>query len=175
MASAFVSGHASFDIDAEVRFGDSLIATLWPSGRRAMVFGASFAILLLGAWTGDGFYDLALAAAVLVVTGVHAAVAWVLHLEYRRAGGKPKRIRYHVCGSGIEIQGAGHSSEWVEWSALVEVRETPRSFLLRPSDVEQYVIPKRCCDGDRKERMREAVRRCYLPARRLVSAKHNSS
>ncbi len=174
MASAFGSGHASFDIDAEVRYSDSVIAALWPSRRRALVFGVCFAILALGAWRGDGFYDWALAAALVLVLGVHLAVVWLLRLDYRKAGSKPRSIRYHVCGSGIEIQGAGRRSEWVEWGDLVEVRETPRSFLVRPSDAEQYVIPKRCCDGDRTERMREALRRCYAPARHLASAKYSS-
>ena len=170
MASAIVSGHASFNIDAEVRFSDSLIAALWPSRRRAFVFGVCFAILALGAWQGDGFSDWALAAALLLVGGVHAVVAWVLRVEYRKAGSRPKRMRFHVCGSGIEIQGAGRRSEWVEWADLVEVRETPRSFLLRPSRSEQYVIPKRCFDANRKELMRDAVRRCHVPARALANA-----
>ena len=170
MAFGSASGHASFNIDTEVRFSDSLIAALWPSRRRTVVFGVCFAILALGAWMGDGLYDWALGVAVVLVTAVHAATAWLLRIDFRRAGSEPKRIRYHVCGSGIEVQGAGGRSEWIEWGDLLEIRETPRSFLLRPSEAEQYVIPKRCCDGDRRERMREAVRRCHPPARNLARA-----
>ena len=168
--SAPVSGHDSFDIEAEVRFGDSLIAAVWPSRQRTLVFGVCFAILAVGAWMGDGFYDWALVLAVLLVAGVHIAVAWLLRLDYRQAGNRPKRICYHVCGSGIEVRDTGRRSEWVEWGDLLETRETPCSFLLRPSDVEQFVIPKRCCEGDRKERMREALCRYYAPARNLANA-----
>ena len=170
MAFGSASGHASFNIDTELRFSDSLIAALWPSRRRTVVFGVCFAILALGAWMGDGLYDWALGVAVVLVAAVYAATAWLLRIDYRRAGSEPKRIRYHVCGSGIEIQDAGGRSEWIEWGDLLEIRETPRSFLLRPSEAEQYVIPKRCCDGDRRERMREAVRRCHAPARNLARA-----
>ena len=170
MASASLSVDSGFEIDAEVRFSDSLIATLWPSRQRGVKVGACLAILAVGAWLGEDLYDWAFAVAVFLVASVHAAVACLVYLDYRNAGSKPKRIRYHICGSGFEASDASDRSEWIPWADLVQARETPCSFLLRPSDVEHYVIPKRCCQGDRAEHLREALRRCYVPARSLAGA-----
>ena len=159
MATAALSGHAGFDIDVEVRYRDALVAAVWPSRRRAVVFAACFAVLAVGAWTGDGFYDWAAATAVVLVAGVHLTAACVLRADYRRAGGRPRRMLFHVCESGIEIRGAGRRNDWIDWDDLAEIREIPGSFLIRPSGVEQYVVPKRCLDPGHTHRMREALRR----------------
>ena len=157
--------HPSFDIDAELRFGDSLLAALWPPRRRAIAFGICFAILFGGWLLGFDYYVWILALTALLVVAVHVGIAWLVHREYQVAGGTPNRMTYHVCGSGVEVRGDRGRQEWIAWGDMLDVRETPLSFLLRPSDVEQYVIPKRCFNGHRLMQMREILRRCYLPAR----------
>ena len=169
MASESPSGHPSFEIDAEVRFGDSLLAALWPPRRRVITFSACLGFLFGGSLLGFDYFPWFFAFGVLIAVGVHAGVAWLVHYEYQAAGGTARRMRFHVCGSGVEVRGDRGRQEWITWGDMLDVRETPLSFLLRPSDIEQYVIPKRCFDSDRKKQMREILRRCYRPARDLAN------
>ncbi len=74
-------------------------------------------------------------------------VAWPTWRDFRARGGKPLRMRYHVCDSGIEVRAAGRI-DWLTWENLWEAGDTRRSFLLSPTPREQYVISKRCC-GER--------------------------
>ena len=169
MAPESPSGHPSFDIDAEVRLGDSLWAALWPPRRRVLVLSTCLALLFGGTLLGFDYFPWFFAFGVVLVVGVHAGVAWLVHFEYEVSGGKPKRMRFHVCGSGVEVRGDRGRQEWIVWGDMLDVRETPLSFLLRPSQIEQYVIPKRCFDEDRRKKMREILLRCYLPARELAN------
>ncbi len=141
----------SFEIDAEVRYADALSAALVQGWRRApgalAVYCIAVPCLLAAAWLSSG--ALAWLAVIVGAPGVAAvaAVAWLTRQDFRRSGGKPQRMRYHVCASGIEVS-AARRSDWIAWDDLWDAGETRRSFLLRPSPGEQYVIPKRCCrDG----------------------------
>lgn len=171
MSSPPISGHPSFDIDAEIGLTDALVAALWPPRVRAIKFAVCFTVLGFFAWRGPWYYDVCFWVAVFLIGGTYIAVAVIVGCDYRKAGGKPKRMRYRVCATGIEIRGARWEREWLSWEELESVRETPISFLIRPTEVEQYVIPKRACRGDLLQKMRDTVRRCYLPAKALASAK----
>lgn len=166
MSDAPLTGSPGFDIKAEVGLRDAMLATLWPTRNRALCLGVCFAILGTVAWFRDGFADWALAAVVLFVGGAHFLAGCLVYASYANSGGKPARMRYHVCESGFEVRGAGFVTDWIVWEDVHSVRETPGSFVLRPTGSEQYVVPKRCCTGEFAARMRDAVRHCRQPATR---------
>ncbi len=172
MSSPLISGHPSFDIDAEIGLADAVVATLWPPRVRAIKFAVGYPILGYLSWTGPLVYDVFFWSAVFLMGGTYIAIAIITGYDYKKAGGKPKRMQFHVCATGIEVRDGRWRREWLSWGELESVRETPISFLIRPSDVEQYVIPKRACRGDLLPKMRDALRRCYQPAKALASAKH---
>lgn len=152
---------ASFEIVAEVRYADALLAALSQFRRRApvalVIYGLALAASLAGSWvTGGAFFWLAGVAGALGCATV-ALVAWTTHRDFQRSGGRPLRMRYHVCSSGVEIRAAGRG-DWVAWEDLWDAGETSRSFLLSPAPGEHYVIPKRCCDSAAASRLREALR-----------------
>lgn len=158
----------SFEIAAEVRYGDALAASLSQCWRRAPVMIASYltvlAALIAVAWlTAGALAWLALVAAAPAIAAI-AFVVYATWLDFRRGGGKPLRMRFHVCGSGIEIY-AARRSDWIAWDDLWAASETRRSFLISPSPSEQYVIPKRCCDAGRAEELRSLLGR-VLASRR---------
>lgn len=150
----------SFEIAAEIRYGDALAAALSQCWRRAptalAVYLTGLVALIVAGWLSRG--ELAWLAVVGAAPGV-AAIAFVAataRLDFKRGGGRPLRMRYHVCGSGVEIR-AARRSDWIAWDDLWGASETRRSFLLSPSPGEQYVIPKRCCDAGRAEALRELL------------------
>lgn len=158
--SARVHDPSSFEIAAEVRYGDALAAALsqcWRRGPVALaVYLTGLVALIAAGWMSGG--ALAWLFVVGAVPGIAAiafvaATAW---LDFKRGGGRPLRMLYHVCGSGIEIR-AARRSDWIAWDDLWGASETRRSFLLAPSPGEQYVIPKRCCEAGRAEALRELL------------------
>ena len=151
----------SIDIVAHVGYSDALLATFSQFFRRGRPVMRAYAAVLAAsagaAWLTDGEL---LWLPALVVAGGGAALtstAWVARRDFRRAGGKPLRVRYHVCGSGVEIRSAGRG-DWVAWEDVWDAGETRRSFLLSPSPGEHYVIPKRCCDARAVEGLRQMLR-----------------
>lgn len=162
----------SFEIAADVRYGDALAASLSQCWRRApaalAVYLTGLVALIWAAWFTVG--ALAWLAALAAVPGLAAIalVAWMTRLDFKRSGGKAKRMRYHVCDSGIEIN-AARRSDWIAWDDLWGASETRRSFLLSPSPSEQYVIPKRCCDAARVEALRELLGSALAGRRRRRS------
>lgn len=150
----------SFEIAVDVRYGDALAAALSQCWRRApvalAVYLSGLGALISAAWFTIG--ALAWLAAIAAVPGLAAIAlaAWMTRLDFKRSGGRPKRMRYHVCDSGIEIN-AARRSDWIAWDDLWGASETRRSFLLSPSPSEHYVIPKRCCDAARVEALRELL------------------
>ena len=160
LVSAPEHGPGSFEIAADVRYGDALAAALSQFWNRAPValavyLAALFALISAAWFTGAALAWLAAVAAVPGLAAI-ALVAWMTRLDFQRSGGKPRRMRYHVCDSGIEIS-AARRSDWIAWDDLWGARETRRSFLLSPSPSEQYVIPKRCCDAARVQALRELL------------------
>ena len=152
---------ASLAIDAEIRYSDALLAGAAQFVRRARPGLAVYGLLLAASAAGwlagsavSGWVALALAAAGAALPG---AMAWLVRRDFRARGGKPLRLRYHVCGSGIEVQAPGRS-DWLAWDDLWDVGETRRSFLVSPAPGEQYVIPKRCCGESVAGRLRETLR-----------------
>ena len=167
---AFVPEHdpESFEIAAEVRYTDALAASLSQFWRRAPVTLVAYvtvvvALTAVGWLTAGALAWLALLAAVPGLAAL-ALVAWTTWLDFKRGGGKPLRMRFHVCGSGVEIY-AARRSDWIAWDDLWGASETRRSFLLAPSPSEQYVIPKRCCDAHRAAALRELLGRALAGRR----------
>lgn len=157
----------SFEIAAEVRYGDALAAALSQCWRRAPTALAVYlaglvALIAAGYLSGGALAWLAVVGAVPGVAAVAFAAA-TARLDFKRGGGRPMRMHYHVCDSGVEIQ-AARRSDWIAWDDLWAASETRRSFLLSPSPGEQYVIPKRCCDAGRADALRELLGR--VPASR---------
>ncbi len=150
----------SFEIAVDVRYGDALAAALSQCWRRApvalAVYLTGLVALISAAWLTVGALAWLAATAAAPGLAAIALVAWLTRLDFKRSGGKPKRMRYHVCDSGIEIN-AARRSDWIAWDDLWGASETGRSFLLSPSPSEQYVIPKRCCDVARIEALRELL------------------
>lgn len=162
---------SSFEIAAEIRYGDALAAALSQCWRRAptalAVYLTGLAALIAAGWLAGG--ALAWLAAFGAAPGV-AAIAFAAataRLDFKRCGGRPLRMHYHVCGSGVEIR-AARRSDWIAWDDLWGASETRRSFLLSPSPGEQYVIPKRYCDASRVEALRALLGRALAsrPGRR---------
>ena len=160
MAQASESSLLSFAIVAEVGYSDALAAALSQPARKAPVVLVVYTVL-----------GICLAVAALVAGGVFvwaavgwftpgatavALVAWLTYRDFRVRNGRPFRLRYHFCGSGIEILSAGRS-DWIAWEDLEDGCETRRSFLLSPAPGEQYVIPKRCC-GSAADDVRRVLR-----------------
>lgn len=145
------------EVAAKVRLGDALLAALWPTARRAALWGGCWLAVGGGAWLGPEWLRWALYAWTTAFVGLHGAAAWLVRRDYLAAGGMPRRLRYHVCGEGIEIRGAGRRSEWLPWEEVQGVRETPSSFVVRASATDQYVIPKRDCPDGRSGRLRRAL------------------
>lgn len=152
----------SFEIAAEVRYGDALAAALsqcWCRAPTALTvyLAGLVALIAAGCLSGGALAWLAVVGAVPGVAGVAFAAA-TARLDFKRGGGRPLRMHYHVCDSGVEIR-AARRSDWIAWDDLWAASETRRSFLLSPSPGEQYVIPKRCCDAGRAEALRELLGR----------------
>ncbi len=145
------------DVEAEIRLGDALLAALWPTRGRAMRFGICWLAVGCGAWLGPEWFRWALYSWTAWFVGLHGAAAWLVRRDYQAAGGVPRRLRYHVCGEGIEIRDAGRRSEWLPWEEVEGARETPASFVVRASATDQYVIPKRDCRGGRTGQLRRAL------------------
>ena len=161
MASPADSVPESFEIVADVRYSDALFAALAQFRRRARVilvlYAASLAASVVGSWIVGGLYAWLAVAMVGTGIGLVSLIAWLTFVDFRRSGGRPVRMRYHVCGSGVEIIAAGRG-DWVTWEDLWDAGETSRSFVLSPSPGEQYVIPKRCCDREAAAGLRQAFR-----------------
>lgn len=161
MASPANSVPESFEIVAEVRYSDALLAALAQFRRRAplllAVYVAGLAASVAGSWIAGGRYGWLAAAMVATGVGLVSLVASLTLRDFRRSGGRPLRMRYRVCGSGVEIVAAGRG-DWVAWEDLWDAGETSRSFVLSPSPGEQYVIPKRCCDREAAAGLRHALR-----------------
>ena len=151
----------SFEIVAEVRYSDALLAAFAQFRRRApallVLYVAALATSLAGYWIAGGGYAWLAAATAATGAGIVAVVGWLTLRDFRRSGGRPLRMRYHVCGSGVEIRAAGRG-DWVAWEDLWDAGETSRSFVLSPSPGEQYVIPKRYCDRATTDGLRQALR-----------------
>lgn len=151
----------SFDIFAEVGYFDALFASLARVRRRAPLalgaYGLALGASVAASWLVGGVIVWLAAALALTGAGIVALVAGLTHRDFRKSGGRPKRFRYHVCESGVEIRSVGRG-DWVIWEDLWDFGETSRSFVLSPSPGEQYVIPKRCCDGATVAAMRESLR-----------------
>ena len=165
MHTASGTAAASFDIVAELRYGDALTAALSRFAVRAPRALALYAVLLLGSLAGClvaggafGWLATALAGAGIAVVSL---VAWLARRDFGIRS-KPRRLRYHFCGSGIEVLSAGRS-DWIAWEDLWDVGETRRSFLFSPSPEEQYVLPKRCCRGLERD-LRALIRGAAQPA-----------
>lgn len=155
----------SFDIVAELRYGDALMAALSRFARRAPRVLALYVLLLLGSLAGTLVSGGAFAWIATVIAGSGIALVSLVALLARRdfgSRGKPRRLRYHFCGSGIEVHSAGRS-DWIAWEDLWEAAETHRSFLFSPSPEAQYVLPKRCCRGIERE-LRGLIRGAARPA-----------
>ncbi len=168
MAQAFDSPHSSFEIVAEIGYSDALGAALSQPVRRApavvAVYFLVFVCLAATAGVAGGvFVWLAVGWAAPGVAAV-ALVAGLTFQDFKARSGRPLRLRYHFCGSGVEIR-AGGRSDWIAWEDLQDAAETRRSFLLSPARGEQYVIPKRCC-GRAVENVREAFRAAGVDAGR---------
>ena len=150
----------SFEIAAEVRYGDALAAALSQCWRRApaalAVYLTGLVALIAAACLSGG--ALAWLAVVGAAPGVAAVgfAATTARLDFKRSGGRPLPMHFHICGSGVEIR-AARRSDWIAWDDLWAASETRRSFLLSPSPGEQYVIPKRCCDAGRAAALRELL------------------
>ena len=168
MVSVPEHGLDSFEIAVEVRYGDAVAASLSQFWRRApvtfAVYLAVVTVLTAMGWLTAG--ALAWLAILAAMPGVFAIafVGWATWLDFKRGGGKPLRMRFHVCGSGVEIY-AARRSDWIAWDDLWGASETRRSFLLAPSPSEQYVIPKRCCDAGRAAALRELLGRALAGRR----------
>ncbi len=154
-------GTRSLEIVADIRYSDAVHATLAQFSRRARfglwTYAVSLAVSMAAAWLVGG--ALAWLPAVLGAVGCAAVslAAWVARRDFRKSGGKPLRMRYHICGSGVEILAAGRG-DWVAWENVWDAGETRRSFLVSPGPGEHYVIPKRCCDAAAVESLRETLR-----------------
>lgn len=162
---------ASFDIVAEVRYGDALTAALSRFVRLAPRVLGLYALLLLGSvagslMAGGAFGWLATAIAIPGIALV-SLVALLTRLDFGFRG-KPRRLRYHFCGSGIEVLSAGRS-DWIAWEDLWDVDETRRSFQFSPSPGEHYVLPKRCCRGIEQE-LRLLIRGAAQPTAQRSAA-----
>lgn len=156
---------ASFDIVAELRYGDALTAALSRFARRASRVLALYVLVLLGSVAGSVVWGGAFGWLATASAGSGIALVSLVALLARRdfgARGKPRRLRYHFCDSGIEVLSAGRS-DWIAWDDLWDVGETRRSFLFSPSPGEQYVLPKRCCRGIERE-LRVLIRGAAQPA-----------
>lgn len=147
-------------IDAEIRYSDALLAGAAQFVRRARSGLAVYGLLLAASTAGwlagsgaSGWAAFALAAAGAALPGL---MAWLVRRDFRARGGRPLRLRYYVCGSGIEVQAPGRC-DWLAWDDLWEAGETRRSFLVSPGPGEQYVIPKRCCGAAMAGRLRETL------------------
>ena len=167
MAQASESSLSSFDIVAEIGYSDALAAALFQPARKAPIVLAGYAVLgaclAASALVADGiFVWLAVGWFTPAVTSV-ALVAWLTFRDFRVRNGRPFRLRYHFCGSGVEILSRG-SSDWIAWEDLQDGCETRRSFLLSPARGEQYVIPKRCC-GSATDDVRKALRAAGMASR----------
>ncbi len=139
-----------FEIVADIRYSDAVLATLAQFRLRARSGVLAYAVVLVSSigatWvTGGALFWLPAAVASGGCTVV-AAIIWLVRRDFRRSGGKPLRMRFHVCGGGIEIRAAGRG-EWVAWEDVWDAGETRRSFLVSPRPGEHYVIPKRYCDS----------------------------
>ena len=160
MAQASESPHLSFEIVAEIEYSDALAATLSQPARKAPAVVAVYVLLAA-----------CLAAAALVANGafVWFAIGWLApgvtavglvagltFRDFKARSGRPLRLRYHFCDSGVEIRSGGRS-DWIAWDDLQDGCETRRSFLLSPARGEHYVIPKRCC-GSAADDLRKVLR-----------------
>lgn len=140
----------TLDIDASIGFADAFFASLSLFLRRSRAGLTACAVVcaLFAAAAGlSGMYRLlwifALpTAAALLAVGFAARLT---QMDFRARGGKPLRLHYHVCPSGMEATGGGRSG-WLAWEDLWDAVETRRSFLICPSPEEQYVLPKRFLD-----------------------------
>ncbi|MDE0625225.1 MAG: YcxB family protein [Bryobacterales bacterium] len=159
----------SFDIHAEVRYSDALLASLACFRSRAPLvlwtYASALAGSLVGSWLVGGVFAWLFPALAIFGAGTVALVAGLIRRDFRNAGGRPRHMRFHVCESGVEIRAAGRG-DWVTWEDLWEVGETGRSFFFSPSPGELYVIPKRCCDATTVAGLRETVRGARGPATR---------
>ena len=167
MAQASESFHSSFDIVAEIGYSDALAAALSQPARKApgvlAVYAGLAACLAAAALIAEGvFVWLAVGWLTPGATAV-ALVAWLTYRDFRARNGMPFRLRYHFCGSGVEILSRGRS-DWIAWEDLQYGCETRRSFLLSPAPGEQYVIPKRCC-GSATDDVRRALRAAGMALR----------
>ena len=161
MAASEESVSDSFEIVAEVRYSDALFAALAQFRRRApialAVYAVVFGLSAAGALTVGGRYVWLATFLAVAAAGLVSLVGWLTFRDFRSAGGRPLRMRYHVCGSGVEIRAAGRG-DWVAWDDMWDAGETGRSFVLSPSPGEQYVIPKRCCDKETAAGLRQTLR-----------------
>ncbi len=155
-------GPETFEILAEVRYGDALHGALAQFARRARaalaVYGASVGLAVAAAAIWGGAVTWAAAVAAAPGCLALALACWLTRKDFRKSGGRPRRLLYRVAASGVEIRAAGRS-DWIAWEDLWDVGETRRSFLLSPGPGQQYVIPKRCCRGSTPARLREALAR----------------
>lgn len=159
----------TLDIEAAVGFADAFLAWLALFLRRSRA-GLTVCVVVCAAAAAaaglSGDYLLlwipaAPAAAGLLAVGFAARLT---QMDFRARGGKPLRLHYHVCPSGMEAAAGGRSG-WLAWEDLWDAVETRRSFLICPSPQEQYVLPKRFLD----ERG-VALLRAFLAERRAAKA-----
>lgn len=141
----------------EIGFRDALFATLSQLARRARGLAAGYAVAAAGFGAGVIALDAGLAWLAAAGAPPAAAVALVVLRTGRDfRGRRVRRMRYYLCGEGVEVRGAG-GTDWIVWEDFWDVGETRRSFLLSPSPGEHYLIPKRCC-GAALPRVRELLR-----------------
>ena len=159
MAQVSESLHPSFDIVAEIGYLDALAGALSQPARKAPAILAAYAVLAAclaaaALVVGDVFVWLAVGWFAPAAAAI-ALVAWLTLRDFKARNGRPVRLRYHFCASGVEILSGGRS-DWIAWEDLQDGFETRRSFLLSPAHGEQYVIPKRCC-GNAADDVRKAL------------------
>ncbi len=148
----------TLDIDAVVGFGDAFLAAMTLFAKRArtglVVYAVVVSLTCLAIWF-FGAQWLLWVLAPLVVGALLAVgfVARITQMDFRRRGGEPLRLHYHVCPSGLEATVGKHNG-WMSWDDLWDSTETRSSFLLSPSPEEQYVLPKRYFDQDGIELLR---------------------
>ncbi len=150
-----------FQIVADVRYSDAVFATLAQFSRRGRIVLRVYALALtvsIGvAWITGGVWLWLPVVLGFIACGAVGSVVWLVGRDFRLSGGKPLRMRFHICDSGVEVRAAGRG-DWMAWEDVWDAEETRRSFLVSPGPGEHYVIPKRCCDTAAVEGLREALR-----------------
>ena len=152
----------SFEIDAEVRYGDALLAAMTQFRRRSRTllwgYGTLVAGFAVAGWiSGSPAIWWGVLAMAILGALPPILMTWLTWRDFRASGGKALRTRYRVCESGVEVRAAGRV-DWLTWEDIWQAGETRSSFLLSPTPHEQYIIPKRCCGECVAAQLRSVLR-----------------